>query len=651
MPGVAGADGKQVLLPELPMPRDSQLLSANSRALLRAARAGCIYVRQAGQEAANDGAGPKGEGAEEKDGAGAGDGDDGVNLADRNFVTRKWTAVPRHMEPPELEFLAKRRPGLSSLYAAGVLGADGGTGAAEPGPMRKTRFKKVDPATGNISIYDAWVPEGLLIDGEIVEDTQTVAAQNTAVTVTPEAPAPGTVVDGVGVVNSEGAVVAEAGSTAVMARPKRRPPPPKRKGKGIGRGRGRKKVMFARGEGADASVVHGTEATPTDGTGVVKAEGVDTPQPSVDQSGQDEEEEEGEEVEESDEGDESVMDTKTPETPLQQGNEDGTAPAESKDTTMEDASQAGPGSVAAQPEAKGEDRKPPTEDVVMTGLDGTSEFAQTAPATTTESAASAQDTAAQPPAAEMAQAQQPVEDGNTGKPVSTEPTQPEPADQTPDQAANSLSPQPIPEQEPATQKAPEQEQTSLSMSLDGAADEPGLRKGEEESAIAADEKPEVVEQPEEEATQQGTDSPGAQSPEMTSAPGTENTSAIDHPEAGDPIPSNLPSAEPQNEQDPEEKPDEPSLPLPAEPTIQDQPEPPQQQQEQEQELNPNPILSLPTTTTTSRQFPEPPSDGDQEFGFDGTGREYDELSLPRSKDARGELGYGLGYPPDGSGGG
>ena len=290
------------------MPRDSHLLTPTSRALLRAARAGCIYIRHSPRDSGEEAKEPPTDVEEQQS----------LHLTDRSFTARKWSAVPRHLEPPEMEFLAKRRPGLPSLYGATAMGIDG-SGEAGTAPMRRTKFKKVDPTTGNISIYEAWVPEGHKIEGEVTEDVQAIASANSEVTVTPETPAPGTVVDGVGVVNSEGVVVAEAGSAAVMTPPKRRPPPPKRKGKGIGRGR-RKKVMFAPGEGADANLVHGAEAAPAEGTatGLVKEEAADVSHVSVDQSAQEEEEEEeGDDGDESD-GDESMVDTKTPETPLPQ---------------------------------------------------------------------------------------------------------------------------------------------------------------------------------------------------------------------------------------------------------------------------------------------------------------------------------------------
>ncbi|KAJ5613536.1 hypothetical protein N7528_007190 [Penicillium herquei] len=292
--------GGTARLPELAMPRDSQLLNASSRALLRAARAGCIYIHQSTHTPEDD----------EKENGDLDDGTSGAHSTDHSFTSRKWMALPKHLEPAEVEFLAKRRPGLPSLYG-GATAADGlGSG---PGPMRRTKFKKTDPLTGKISIYEAWVPEGHRIEGEVTGDIQAIAEQTDG-PVNSEMPAPGTVVEGVGVVNSEGVVVAEAGSASVMTPPKRRPPPPKRKGKGIGKGR-KKKVMFAPGEGADAAIVHGT---PRDPIGTVEGrpkEDKDLSQTPTDHVGQDEDEDDGDDGDDSDEGDESMIDAKTPETP------------------------------------------------------------------------------------------------------------------------------------------------------------------------------------------------------------------------------------------------------------------------------------------------------------------------------------------------
>ncbi|KAL4805500.1 hypothetical protein BDV18DRAFT_141080 [Aspergillus unguis] len=292
---IPGQPGKPSI-PEHPMPRDSHLLTPTSRALLRAARSGCIYIRQASKDFDED----------EKETTDPEEQQAQQQTLERTFSMRKWTTVPKHLEAPEVEFLAKRRPGLPSLY-----GATAGTvdGAAASVPMRKTRFKKVDPATGNILIYAAWVPEGHKIEGEITDDAQ-LTKESTQATVAPQAPAPGTVVEGVGVVNAQGVVVAEAGSAAVLTPPKRRPPPPKRKNKGL-KGR-RKKVMFAPGEGADASLVHGVGAGAGDGVN-----NTDPSRMSVDQTTQDEEDdEEGDESDEGEgEGYESGIEAKTPETP------------------------------------------------------------------------------------------------------------------------------------------------------------------------------------------------------------------------------------------------------------------------------------------------------------------------------------------------
>jgi len=336
--GAQGPGGP--VLPELPMPRDSDLLSAVSKSLLRAARAGCIYIRQ------NTTAADKEENDTNKpDDQAAGS----VQMADRSFTSRKWLTLPRHMEPPEVEFLAKRRPGLPSLYG-GASAVDGSSGSL---PMRRTKFKKVDPATGNISIYEAWVPEGHRIEGEVTGDVQSIAEQS-SVPVKPETPAPGTVVEGVGIVNSEGVVVAEPGSAAVMEPSKRRPPPPKRKSKGIGKGR-KKKVMFAPGEGADAATVHNV-APGTEGGAAGSQEQQDGSRMSIDHSGQDDDEDDGEDGDESDEGD-----AKTPETPGAQSGAESTpqppagTPTESKAIDMRDAAPEAQPSVSEPPAAAGQE--------------------------------------------------------------------------------------------------------------------------------------------------------------------------------------------------------------------------------------------------------------------------------------------------------
>ena len=190
------------------MPKDAHLLSPMSQALLRAARMGQVNKP------------PPPPLEDEKD---PGDDEDADADIEAGFLVRRWAVVPRHLEGVEPEYLAKRRKGLPSVY--------GGSAASQgnSGQMRKTKVRKID-ADGNSSVWDVLVPEGQTVEGEIFEGETTST----------QAPAPGTIVEGVGVVNAEGVVIAgDQMSTPV----RRRPPPPKRKPKGPGRGR-KKRVGF-----------------------------------------------------------------------------------------------------------------------------------------------------------------------------------------------------------------------------------------------------------------------------------------------------------------------------------------------------------------------------------------------------------------------
>ena len=222
--------------PELSMPRDAHMYSPMSEALLRAARMG--QVKKPATPLMDD----------EKD---PGEDDDADGDLDMGFVAKRWAVVPKDMEGPEPEFLAKRRKGLPSVYT----GATGPLGNTPP--MTKTKIRKID-TEGNSYIWEVLVPEGQAVDGEIVEEETSPT----------QAPAPGTVVEGLGVVNAEGVVI--AGDQAMPAASRRRPPPPKRKAKGPGRGR-KKKVAFISGtegastaNGADA-VLNGSSAGADDG--------------------------------------------------------------------------------------------------------------------------------------------------------------------------------------------------------------------------------------------------------------------------------------------------------------------------------------------------------------------------------------------------
>jgi len=185
------------------MPRGSELYSPMSQALLRAARMGVVNRP------------PPPPLEDEKE---LGEDEDAEGDIDTGFVAVKWTQVAREMEEPEMEFLAKRRKGLPSVYG-GLTGS-----LSSPIQMRKIKVRRVNE-DGKSYVYEVLAPEGTMVEGEVVEGDE----------VTTEAPAPGTVVEGVGVANAEGVVI--AGDQVVPTPPRRRPPPPKRKAKGPGRGR------------------------------------------------------------------------------------------------------------------------------------------------------------------------------------------------------------------------------------------------------------------------------------------------------------------------------------------------------------------------------------------------------------------------------
>ncbi|KAM5442478.1 hypothetical protein MferCBS31731_002356 [Microsporum ferrugineum] len=302
-------------LPELPMPRDSHLLTPVSRALLRAARAGCTYIRPVRKD-------PEPEEIEQKD-------DDdtltGPPVVERTFTATKWTMVPRTIELPEVEFLAPRRAGLPSLYGAGAQ-SNGATAAGSSTPMRKTKFKKIDPTTGTISIYEAWVPDGYEVEGEIVQEAQVIAANPDAKVVNVD-PAPGTMVADIGVVNQEGVVVASTEGSAVVPKQNKA----KRKLKG-GKSKSRKKVMFAPGNGTGQPVAPGAEAS---GDAAVQSavSGNDATTSGTDHAAEDEEEEDDdEEGDESDEEDETTPNSKP--TPMSDGLGDRNSTTPAVDTPL-----------------------------------------------------------------------------------------------------------------------------------------------------------------------------------------------------------------------------------------------------------------------------------------------------------------------------
>ncbi|KAK8230726.1 hypothetical protein HDK90DRAFT_331035 [Phyllosticta capitalensis] len=284
--------------PEPPMPRESNQLPEHSQLLLRAARAGTLYkLPTPPEEEEKEKEGEEGEEPKE---------------ARVGFVAKKWSQVPRNVEEPEREYLAKRRKGLPSAYTGSTT-----NGASSNVPMRETKVKRTD-ADGSIHVYKVLVPEGHRVEGEIVEED--VEMKEAA----PEEATPGTVVEGVGVVNSEGVVVAN--DLLQSTPPRRRPPPPRRKPK-KGPGRGRKKVMFQPGE-SGTGTASGTEGG-EGGEPRIKQEGTpatgeDTPMHEGDEEGEDD----GSESE--DDRDEGEM-SPTPAVANTPKPEDSAAPAPSND--------------------------------------------------------------------------------------------------------------------------------------------------------------------------------------------------------------------------------------------------------------------------------------------------------------------------------
>ncbi|KXL45590.1 MAG: hypothetical protein FE78DRAFT_39980 [Acidomyces sp. 'richmondensis'] len=227
-----------------PMPRDSHLLHPWTQHLLRLARSGKVGTKRKaggvdGEETADDERGGAGGGVGGEDDGGSGEVTTAVSTTetreDRAYVARKWKPVPEALMEDEhrhFEFLAKRRRGLPSLY-----GPESGLTVGVV--MRKTKIRAPGPPAGpdgSGTVYEALVPEGQPIEGEVTDDTIAAVAA-----------APGTVVEGIGVANEEGVIVVPVAGGGVGGQARRNRPPPKKKG---GPGRGKKRVTFTNPDGS-----------------------------------------------------------------------------------------------------------------------------------------------------------------------------------------------------------------------------------------------------------------------------------------------------------------------------------------------------------------------------------------------------------------
>ncbi|KAF1344760.1 hypothetical protein BDV97DRAFT_362417 [Delphinella strobiligena] len=240
LPQVVGDTKTGDAWPELPMPRDSHLLSPVTQALLREARRPRLAKRK---EPTEDEKGEEDEDTEKE--------------MQTGFLAKKWTHVPAHLEEPEREYLAKRRKGLPSVHT--TLALQAAINIPLTAVTRKAKVMKSD-AQGNTTVYEVLVPEGQVVEGEIQQDTEMIDA-------TLERAAPGTIIEGVGIANAEGVIVAND-LLQPQAPPRRRNMPPKRVKKG-GPGRGKKKVMFTADGQAGTSTPGGTgvPSTPANGAG------------------------------------------------------------------------------------------------------------------------------------------------------------------------------------------------------------------------------------------------------------------------------------------------------------------------------------------------------------------------------------------------
>lgn len=187
---------------ELPwgMPKDSNLLPQHAQDLLRAARSGRIYKRSLPvEEEADEAEGLMGEKPEKKE----------DTTKDKGFAARAWKQVPRHLEGPDVEYLAKRRKGLQTPAQVSA-----SAGAQDAAPMTRTTVKRTD-AAGNVYQEVIVVPQGQYVDGEIV--TQVPVVDSNAAPANTALPQPAKIIN-------------------------KKPAVPKGKRKGPGRGR-KKKIL------------------------------------------------------------------------------------------------------------------------------------------------------------------------------------------------------------------------------------------------------------------------------------------------------------------------------------------------------------------------------------------------------------------------
>lgn len=212
-----------------PMPRDSGMLLPWTQELLRLARGGKVGTKRKQDADSQDEEKPEEEAATEEP---------KPVVEDRGYVAKRWKQLPEALLEPEhqhFEFLAKRRKGLPSLYGPDAQ-------AAPVVTMRMTRVQRT-AADGEVAVYEVLVPEGQTVEGEVRDPGQLTDVAAVAA-------APGTVIEGVGIANEQGVLVAEHLKPNIA--PRRNRPPPKKKG---GPGRGKKRVTFTNPDGSTYTTI------------------------------------------------------------------------------------------------------------------------------------------------------------------------------------------------------------------------------------------------------------------------------------------------------------------------------------------------------------------------------------------------------------
>lgn len=274
--------------PEPVMPKGSELYTPWCRELLRAARSGKLHARSNSAQH-SDGKTVRFDNKENtRQGPSSDDKElDSLRGAKRGatdgFLAIRWTQIPEPQEEPERNRLAKRRKGLPPVHAI----AD----AAPNTHMRKTKVRRMDE-NGQPTVFEVMVPQGQFVEGEIHEE---VTLETAAAAIA--APKPGTIVEGLGVANEQGVLIASEG----VANLKKKGPVTSKKKKGPGRWQQKLSDMTTGGVSASAEALE--ERKRQEAAGLNEGNGTDAEKANGREGGDDGDGESEEEVEDGEGGD------------------------------------------------------------------------------------------------------------------------------------------------------------------------------------------------------------------------------------------------------------------------------------------------------------------------------------------------------------